>query len=305
LQLDEYVLCTIQKQKKKVKAETEGINGKAKSASKKRKVKQEQTEAENITDQAQIEDLHLMKRSKAPMIPAHLRPEEGYEMGMFDNSCPMKSLPVLKVHKDESPLSEILSPAFIDNDCSSPNMAPTPCPEMSSTSAGGNYNTGSAGSSGISSTEYPWYDESLFPEIERVPYLPGNTNRFNPSMVPMPVPQELPHQYMRTMEYETSSYHLRYNYHNIAPSMVTYQSATNYAYRHPVAAPTATYTYHGSAAQNTADQGYMAMLMGSQSLGGRFAASSQYHGGPSVHGQGRAVAPAAALPRQDQVTARM
>jgi hypothetical protein len=334
LQLAEYVLCTIQEQKKKdkskegsgttgenkVKAETEGIKGKAKAASKKRKVKQEDTEAENIPDQAHIEDLHLMKRPKVPMTPAMLlEPQEGYEMGMLDyNSCPRKSSPVLTVPHDESPLSEILPPGVVDNDRCSPNMAPTSClpepprSEMMSTSGGGNYNTGSAGSNGTSSTDWDgWFDNSLLPEITSLPYSPGNTSSFNnPSIVPMPVPQEPLHTHMMRTEYATSLF-LEYSYQNIAPSMVTYQPATNYAYRHPMAAPAVTYSYHNSAAQNTTDPGgYMAMLMssaamGSQSLGGRFAVSSQYHGGPSVHGQGRAAAPAAALPRQDQVTARM
>jgi hypothetical protein len=120
-----------------------------------------------------------------------------------------------------------------------------------------------------------------------------------------------------TREYETSS-HSGYIHHN----MMTYQPATNYLYSHVEATPATARAYiYGSAAQNMVnrhnshvqpDPGFMLDLlrnsgpMSSEGLRGRFADSTQYHGGPSDLAQGRAVTPAAVLPRQDQVmTARM
>ena len=104
------------------------------------------------------------------------------------------------------------------------------------------------------------------------------------------------------MEYETSSF-LGHSYHNIAPNMVTHQPATNYLYPYSASAHLGGYSY------GYGDGELVAMLMNSgelssQNLGGYFAGYPQYHGEPSVLGHGRAVGPAAALPLQDQVTAR-
>ncbi|KAM0876595.1 hypothetical protein ACQ4PT_036080 [Festuca glaucescens] len=334
--LDELVLCTIQEQKKKEggkegsgagekKVKEDKEKGKIKAAGKKRKGNQEVIKAENIADDLDqmIQDLHAMKRPKVPMLlpphPETFAPKEGYESGMFDyNNFPMKSSPRLMLQDDESPLSETVSPGgIVDNDYyhqGHQNMAPTPSlhepphSEMMSIPTRGSHNTGSVGSGRTS-----WLEG--LPDLTNLHWLPGKINSCNLPIAPMPVSQEPRHQRMMR-EYETSS-HSGYSHHN----MMTYQPATNYPYSHVVAAPATDVAYsYGSAAQNTAkrhdshvqpDPGFMDLLlnsgpMSSQGLRGRFAGSTQYHGGPSGLAQGRDVTPAAALPRQDQVmTARM
>jgi hypothetical protein len=329
LQLDEYVLCTIQEQKKKEggkegsgagekKVKEAKEKGKIKAAGKKRKGKQEVIKVENIADDQDqmIQHLHAMKRPKVPMLlpphPETFAPEEGYESGMFDyNNLPMKSSPRLMLQDDESPLTETVSPGgIVDNDYyhqGHQNMAPTPSlhepphSEMMSIPTGGSHNT----------VEGP-----IFPDLTNLHWLQGKIHSCNLPIAPMPVSQEPPHPHM-TREYETSS-HSGYIHHN----MMTYQPATNYLYSHVEATPATARAYiYGSAAQNMVnrhnshvqpDPGFMVDLflnsgpMSSEGLRGRFADSTQYHGGPSDLAQGRAVTPAAVLPRQDQVmTARM
>ncbi|KAM0837423.1 hypothetical protein ACQ4PT_061672 [Festuca glaucescens] len=331
--LDELVLCTIQEQKKKEggkegsgagekKVKEAKEKGKIKAAGKKRKGKQEVIKAENIADDQDqmIQDLHAMKRPKVPMLlpphPETFAPEEGYESGMFDyNSLPMKSSPRLMLQDDESPLSETVSPSgIVENDYyhqGHQNMAPTPSlhepphSEMMSIPTGGSHNTGSVGSGGTS-----WLEGPILPDLTNLHWLPGKIHSCNLPIAPMPVSQEPPHPRMMR-EYETSS-HSGYSHHN----MMTYQPATNYPYSHVEAAPATARAYsYGSAAQNMAnrhnshvqpDPGFMDLLlnsgpMSSQGLRGRFADSTQYHGGPSDLAQGRAVTPAPVLPRQDQV----
>ncbi|CAM0873533.1 unnamed protein product [Alopecurus aequalis] len=318
--IGEWVLCTIQTQKKdesKVKETkrkgkiTEGSSagekkvkeskgkGKIKAGSKKRKGEQEKMVAENGTDQDPIQALHLMKRSKLPMHPETFAPEEGDEMGMFDseyNSFPRKSSPVPRVqqHQHESPRSEIMSPCITDNNYYGPNMAPTPClqepshSEMTSTSVGGNYyNIGSAGPDMMWSM--PWRATPLL-EMMPLAFLAGNSYGFNP--------QEAPHM---KMEYQTPSSLL--GCRNIDPRMATHQPATGYSY------PPLAFGYGGAAQNAGSHYGYAggdlgSFLSSSSSSGFNFGESSQYHGGPSVPGAGRAVTPAAALQWRDQVTAR-